>query len=503
MSATNGVNRYTSARYRDNSYEQEPRAIEKSRYVPKKDRRVNLYDIEKETGSSPDLVERIQSQTKNSIACLVLVTNLLQREKIYECRYPNRTLAKQLEEEKGEKFGEKEKFGNELPLGWGTAFLIAPQFALTAAHCIYHENQDLTDKLHVVFGFHKQTSGTEKWTFAEKQVYRIQQVVAYNLKKIGETWQDWALLQLDRPVEGGVPLTLDFQPTTKEMPLYMLGHSSGLPLKLTYGANIQKESHSDYFEADLDAFMGNSGSPVFNEITGNVVGIFFNGRWPDYKVRENSRRICGVLVSQEDIKNYGYEKCQKISALAFIQLSLPLIKEGKQGKDLILDVVCQDISLIQYISEELKNDRNFVDIIKQNNWINQFSEEKVRIRIVPARNVGSAPGIYVFATCANANCSNYQTGKWIRYERAIDELSDIDQTYGSGGVKCLSCNGEFKKEAIADKLAFYKCNCIVRYGISEKYGGKVEIIEIINQQGHTKIMEWDFQSLKFVTFRTT
>lgn len=326
------------------------KGIAKSLYHPTKDRRVNLDEIEEKVGFSSDLAKRIQGQAKSSIACLVLRGNLKEGKtdegcypkegKIYECRFPNQTLAKKLEEEKGEKFGEEERFGDELPLGWGTAFLIAPQFALTAAHCIYPEESksSLADKLYVVFGFYKSSSEIDKWIFLERQVYSIQEVVTYKLENIGTVWQDWALLKLDRPVKEGDSLKLNFHPISEKVRLYMLGHPWGLPMKLTYGAEVQKKSHTDYFEADLDAFRGNSGSPIFDEDTGDVIGILFHGL-ADYKPSENYKntgkaRIFATQISKQDIDREGFEKCQKISALTFVQ---DFLLNGTQRNGLVLN----------------------------------------------------------------------------------------------------------------------------------------------------------------------
>ena len=71
----------------------------------------------------------------------------------------------------------------------------------------------------------------------------------------------------------------------------MLGYPSVLPLKYTYNAKVVNDSNIKYFEADLDAFGGNSGSAVFND-DGEVTGILVRG-YSDFVF--DSRRGCNGL----------------------------------------------------------------------------------------------------------------------------------------------------------------------------------------------------------------
>lgn len=103
-----------------------------------------------------------------------------------------------------------------------------------------------------------------KIKFNPEDVYSIEKVKAHKWERI-KGYVDWAWVQLDRPVVGRVPLKIDFSSVKASTELYMLGHPTGLPVKLARNAKVKKKDHKDYFEADLDAFKGNSGSPVFNK----------------------------------------------------------------------------------------------------------------------------------------------------------------------------------------------------------------------------------------------
>ena len=63
-------------------------------------------------------------------------------------------------------------------------------------------------------------------------------------------------------------------------PLCLIGHPWGLPTKVSHTAEVLKNDGLTWFMANLDSFEGNSGSAVFNELTGEVEGILVRGK-PD------------------------------------------------------------------------------------------------------------------------------------------------------------------------------------------------------------------------------
>ena len=85
------------------------------------------------------------------------------------------------------------------------------------------------------------------------------------------------MIQLDRKIYNRASLKLS-QEIEHEQELAMIGHPLGLPQKVTDNAKITKiEENKPHFQANLDAFHGNSGSPVFNPKTGEVMGMLTSG----------------------------------------------------------------------------------------------------------------------------------------------------------------------------------------------------------------------------------
>ncbi|MCU0760521.1 MAG: serine protease [Steroidobacteraceae bacterium] len=92
------------------------------------------------------------------------------------------------------------------------------------------------------------------------------------------TADDWVLLRLEHPVThlGTLAPPRLAAPRTGAG-VYTLGHPSGLPLKLADGARVLAVDGA-LFRTDLDTFVGNSGSPVFDAATHELVGLVLAGQ---------------------------------------------------------------------------------------------------------------------------------------------------------------------------------------------------------------------------------
>jgi V8-like Glu-specific endopeptidase len=153
-----------------------------------------------------------------------------------------------------------------------TAFLIAPNVIVTAAH-IFGFLRQRKELLRVVFGFtHDGTSPNLR--FEPDDVYEIIDIDSRRTRSGG----DWALATLDRPVVGRTPLVPRRSGRIPDhTPVYMIGYPLGLPQKIAGNARVTDNRADDIFFANLDGFAGNSGSPVLNAETNEVEGLIFGG----------------------------------------------------------------------------------------------------------------------------------------------------------------------------------------------------------------------------------
>jgi hypothetical protein len=163
-----------------------------------------------------------------------------------------------------------ERFSNQPVIGNCTGFLIAPDILLTAGHC-FAQGQFDCDSMSWVFDYVKGRN-----VIAKRDVYNCKELMVQNTSGIFRT-NDYAIVKLDRRVSGRGFLKLRTSGQAKKNdPVVVIGHPMGLPMKIAGNASIRSK-RSRYFFTDLDTYGGNSGSPVFNAITGLVEGILISG----------------------------------------------------------------------------------------------------------------------------------------------------------------------------------------------------------------------------------
>ena len=152
-----------------------------------------------------------------------------------------------------------------------TAFLVGKDLMATAGHCI---NGTTIGRRRFIFGFRMKPDGTFDNRVSNDEIYMGISIVKHKL----EGKEDYALIKLDRPVEGKPILPVRrIGKVPDNSKLYVIGHPSGLPAKFADDAAIRDNSPTPFFVANLDTYGGNSGSPVFNDSSHEVEGILVRG----------------------------------------------------------------------------------------------------------------------------------------------------------------------------------------------------------------------------------
>lgn len=174
-----------------------------------------------------------------------------------------------------------ERFGNQHTGGWCSGFMVGCDVIVTAGHC--GESEAEIKKTAYVFGFRVQNTDDPGTTvFNRDQVYFGKELIAHDLSNTG----DFAVVRVDRKITA---------PGAKSLPvrssgsisvgknLGVIGHPSGLPVKVAFGADtVVMRSEDPWLFANLDTYGGNSGSAVFNA-DGLVEGILVRGA-RDYNI---------------------------------------------------------------------------------------------------------------------------------------------------------------------------------------------------------------------------
>jgi len=182
-------------------------------------------------------------------------------------------------------------YAKQPKVGDCTAFLIAPDKMLTAAHCITSSNQCKNNLF--VFDFAYDDGRDKDFVFNETQVARCRSVI--ERVKNPETGIDYAVLLLDRKMEDRPYLKVRKEGKVEDDAiLTVIGHPMGVPAKITSAAEIRDNSDPYFFKMNSDTFHGNSGSPVINTRTGIVEGILVRGD-TDFTVDKNRGCLTQVV----------------------------------------------------------------------------------------------------------------------------------------------------------------------------------------------------------------
>lgn len=206
-----------------------------------------------------------------------------------------------------------QRFENQGSGPWCSGFLAAPDLVITAGHCI--RNEAICAMTSIVFGYSITTETQDPTKIRKSNVFKCKEIVS---REFTETESDWAVIRLDKPVTHLDPLNIRRNGQLNVgTPLSVIGHPSGLPLKVADGAQVVSV-FSNYFKANMDTFHASSGSPVINMISGKVEGIMVRGA-RDYLFENGCRvvNVCrdGACLDQEETSFVDGEDVSFISKL--------------------------------------------------------------------------------------------------------------------------------------------------------------------------------------------
>ncbi len=177
---------------------------------------------------------------------------------------------------------EGELFGDQPTAASCSGVLIDDDLVLTAGHCI--DERTPCDFYSFVFNYHYAQPNMLA-AIGDEDVYTCRRVVSQASAGSGAFTPDFAVIQLDRPVQGDqAPAVIrPASALAEQESLSMIGFGSGLPAKIDDGGSVadRRAAELDFFVANLDAFQGHSGSATFDS-QNRLAGILIGGRAPDY-----------------------------------------------------------------------------------------------------------------------------------------------------------------------------------------------------------------------------
>ena len=182
-----------------------------------------------------------------------------------------------------------EKFSQQKSVSYAcTGFLVGEDLLVTAGHCstngeeVRNSSENYCVSYTWMFDF-RHTTNTDR--VPQKNVYNCKEIIyAIEASEAGRHY-DFALIRLDRKVTGRKPLKISQSKIRKGDPVKMFGHPMGMPMKVTKNAKVISRVEGISIKTNLDAFAGNSGSPVLNK-RNEVIGILVAGNPNDSTYRD-------------------------------------------------------------------------------------------------------------------------------------------------------------------------------------------------------------------------
>ncbi|OUR95278.1 hypothetical protein A9Q84_15665 [Halobacteriovorax marinus] len=210
-----------------------------------------------------------------------------------------------------------ERFEQSLSPAICSGFLVAKgseQFLVTAGHCMRSSTDCSSNKW--VFGFQDTKTNSKTPYFTTSQVYSCVEIMEQTLDENSK--DDYAVIRLDRKVEGVTPLSIRKEgKIDKSDELVVIGHPSGLPSIIDDKGSIRKNDNDFFLVANLDTFAGNSGSVVMNANSGVVEGILVRGE-DDYNyVSLDETKSCYEVNSCKEGDCRG-EDVTRITNISFL-----------------------------------------------------------------------------------------------------------------------------------------------------------------------------------------
>ncbi|MCP4325504.1 MAG: trypsin-like peptidase domain-containing protein [Alteromonadales bacterium] len=210
-------------------------------------------------------------------------------------------------------------FIKEVAIGTCSGVLIKPNLVATAGHCV---DKHIFDKT----WFFNYQNGDD---LVLKQGYKVQHIIYRNLdliksgysfernninrqrQQIGvgplppdmhdySNYRDIALLELDNDVEGFLTLNINFSPFFAGRKVISVGYPLGLPLKQNTNGSIKEMATPYYMTTNIETLQGNSGGPLFDLETGDLIAITVNQGFNSVFGLNKNKRCYGFKPYQGD-----------------------------------------------------------------------------------------------------------------------------------------------------------------------------------------------------------
>lgn len=222
-----------------------------------KDDRYNIYDT---------ILKKAHINDAAKVACLIKKNRIKITTDGTYVLLANKTFAETYQ------LCSNEKFGKEPIIAYCSGFAVTSTLFVTAGHCVDPNN--LTDFL-IIYNYKMDSLGNPNLILSKEDVYEPLEIIGH---EFNSTLNDYSIIKVkEKFPKDKIAQIRNSGTVPDDEPLHVIGHPSGLPVKITLNSTVQNNSFPNYFTINSDTYQGNSGSPVFNSNSHIVEGILVRG----------------------------------------------------------------------------------------------------------------------------------------------------------------------------------------------------------------------------------
>ena len=167
--------------------------------------------------------------------------------------------------------------------------LIGPKLVLTAGHCFTEDHT--CENTVFVFNDEQKMEGA-----TTRKGWQCKLIVAQ--KNDFQGGLDYALVEISIPRDEVEPVVIAETPAVVGDSVYSIGYPLG-SLKKTAQGKVRRVNETGSLETNLDVFVGNSGSPVFDSKTHELIGVL-HGVEDDFQEQSAEGGSVEIMKCAED-----------------------------------------------------------------------------------------------------------------------------------------------------------------------------------------------------------
>lgn len=238
---------------------------------------------------------------------------------------------------------ENEPYINEVSVGDCSGVLIKPDLVATAGHCVdnniwnkswffnYQQGDELNNKIaYKVKRIIYQDFNMIKVSYSPHLQIINKQRIDKHMTPLPpdiynySMYRDIALLKLDKNVSTFSPVNVNYEPFVKGKRAISIGHPLGISLKYGDSGKLTGMGNAHYMVSTIRTLKGNSGGPLYDVETGELIGITVNkGLYHHFGLKANQR--CYGFTKRQTADVIAQYSLEHLSGHMSLKLLKPLI----------------------------------------------------------------------------------------------------------------------------------------------------------------------------------